>query len=134
MYRITLKWYDNFFLLKWLRIFVHSLKKKLTMNLEIAYLEFEKTPWPSSALLCLELKYFYCAYVNGFRSPSPDLLTSIVIRYPMMGERGFVFPNKRRGKKSSWIIISTPANASPLSQVTRWRNIHSDLILRTTAA
>ena len=48
-----------------------------------------------------ELKYFSCANVTGFRSPSLDFLTNIALRSPTMGERVFVFPKKRKVKKVS---------------------------------
>ena len=88
----------------------------------------------SSVLPRWELKYLSCADVTGFRSPSPDFLTGIVFRAPTKGERVFVFPNKRRGKKFSRIIFSTPTNTSPVSQVLHCRNIHPDWIACTTAA
>ena len=88
----------------------------------------------SYALPHFELRYFSFSDVPGFRSPSQSILISIVLRFPMIGERGFVFPKKIQGKSFYWIIFSTPANSSPVSQVTRWINIHSDWIARTTAA
>ena len=53
------------------------------------------TDQTSSALPHWELKYLSYAEVDGFRSLSPDLLTGIVLRDLMMGERVFVFPKKR---------------------------------------
>ena len=73
----------------------------------------------SSALPCRELKYFSCADVTGFRISSPAFFTGIILRDPTTGDRIFVFPKKRRGKKVLQIIFSTPANASPVSLVTR---------------
>ena len=51
-----------------------------------------------------------------------------------MGERDFFFPKKRQDKKVSWRIFATLANASPIYQVTCCRSVHSDWIVRTTAA
>ena len=61
----------------------------------------------SSALPLWDLNYFSCSDVTGFRSTSPDFLTSILLRDPTMGERVFVFLKKRQGKKVSQIIFST---------------------------
>ena len=99
----------------------------------------ENTPPPITALISYalphrEFSYLSFADVTGFRIPSPDFLNGIIIRAPTMGERVFVFLKKRRGKKVSRIIFSTPANASPVSQVTCCRNIHYYWIVRTTAA
>ena len=88
----------------------------------------------SSALPCVKPNYFSWADITGFRSPTPDLLTGIVIRAPTTEERVFFSQNKRRGKKVSWIVFSTPANESPVSNVIFWINIHSGWIARTTAA
>ena len=89
---------------------------------------------PSYALPCLELKYFSFVDITGFRSPSLYFLTGIILRAPTMGERVCVFMKKRLDKKVSRIIFSTTANEYPVIQVTRWRNIYSDWITRTTAA
>ena len=88
----------------------------------------------SSALDCWKLRYLSLADITGFRIPNPYLLTGIVLRTPTMGERDYAFTNKRRGKRVSWIILSTPANVSPISQVMRCRNIHSDWIVHITTA
>ena len=66
----------------------------------------------SSALPHLKLRYFYFSDITAFSSPSLDFLTRIVLRSPTMGERVFVFTKKKQGKKVSWIIFSTHANAS----------------------
>ena len=79
----------------------------------------------SSVLPRWELNYLSCADVTGLRGPRTDFLTGIILRAPTIGDRIFVFPNKRQGKMFSRIIFSTPPNASPVSQVTRCRNIHS---------
>ena len=68
------------------------------------WLALDNAPTPvtsrtSSALPCLDLKYFYCAGVTGFRISSPAFLTGIVLRAPTTGERIFVFLKKIRGKK-----------------------------------
>ena len=86
------------------------------------WLALDNAPTPvtsrtSSALPCLDLKYFYCAGVTGFRISSPAFLTGIVLRAPTTGERIFVFLKKIRGKKVSLIIFSTPAKASLVYQV-----------------
>ena len=73
----------------------------------------------SSVLPHVELKYFSCADVTAFRSHSLAFLTNIVLRDPTTEERVFVFTKKGRGKKVSEIIFSIPANASPVSHVTR---------------
>ena len=71
----------------------------------------------SSALPRVELNYLYCAGVTGFRSLSPAFLIDIVLRDPTTGERVFVFPKKRRNKKVSQIILSTPVSTFPVSQL-----------------
>ena len=83
----------------------------------------DNTPPPvtaqtSYALPCWELNYLSCADVTGFRSPSPDFLTGIVLKAPMMGERVFVFLKKRRGKKFSESFSPLPWTRLPC---TRWR-------------
>ena len=88
----------------------------------------ENAPHPvtaliSSTLYLWEIRYLSLSEVTRFRRPSPATLICIVLRIPTMGERVFVLPNKKRGKFFSWIIFSTPANASPVSQVMCWRNI-----------
>ena len=86
----------------------------------------------SSALPRWDIRYFSCADITIFRMPSPDFLTGIVLRAPMMCERVFFFPKKIRGKKVSRIILSTPVNMSPVSQLMRCINIHSYWIECTT--
>ena len=71
----------------------------------------------SSIIPRCRLMYFLLAEVTRFRIPYPDFLNSIVLITPTIGERVFVFPKKRRGKKVSQIIFSSPANKSPVSQV-----------------
>ena len=99
--------------------------------------ELENTP-PSvtaliiSALPCWELSYLSFSDVARFRRTSLATLIGIVLRVPTMGERVFVFPKKRQGKKVSWIIFYTPTNVSPMSKVTCYRNIHSSWIACTT--
>ena len=88
----------------------------------------------SSALPRWDLSYFSFDGITGFMRPSLATLIGIVLRVPTMGERGFVFLKKRRGKKFSRIIFSTPANSSPVSHVTRCINIYSGWIARTNAA
>ena len=78
--------------------------------------------------------YFSFADVTRSRRPIPVTLIGIALRVPTMGERVFVFPKKIRGKKVSRIIFSIPANAYPVSQVTRCINNHSGLIARTTTS
>ena len=71
------------------------------------------TPWISSVLPRCELRYFYFSNVSRLRSLNPDILTSIILRGPTMGERAFEFPKKVLGKTFSRIIFSIPANAPP---------------------
>ena len=79
-----------------------------------------------SALHHWKIRYLFFVDVTGFRRLSISTLIGIILRVPTMGERVLVFPKKIGGKKVSQIIFPTPANASPVSQVTRCRNIHSD--------
>ena len=72
--------------------------------------------------------------VTGFSSTNPYLFTSIVLRAPTMVERVFVFMKKRQVKKVYQTNFFTPANSSPMSQVTRCRNTHSMWIARATVA
>ena len=84
-----------------------------------------------SALHHWKIRYLFFVYVTGFRRLSISTLIGIILRVPTMGERALVFPKKIGGKKVSQIIFPTPVNASPVSQVTRCRNIHPDCIART---
>ena len=103
------------------------------------WLELENAPPPVTALIGFalslwEIRYFSLPDVTGFRIPNPAILIGIVLRFPMMGERIFVFPKKRQGKKFSQMIFSNPVNASPVSQVARCRNVQSNWIACSTAA
>ena len=73
------------------------------------------TTCTSSTLPRMQLKYFYCADVTGFRRPIPAFFTGIVLRDPMARERVFVFLRQRQGKNLSRSIFSTPAKASTVS-------------------
>ena len=95
---------------------IYSFRVRKWLALENAPPNF--TTRTSSVLLRWDINYFSCAYITGLRHPSTGFLVGIVIRDPTMGERVFVFPKKRRGKKVYQIIFSTPANTSSVSQVT----------------
>ena len=88
----------------------------------------------SSVLARRELRNLDSTDVMGFLRPRPAFLARIIFRVTTRGVRDFDFPKKRRSKKFYQIILSMPANASPVFLVTRCKNIHSDLIAHTTAA
>ena len=72
----------------------------------------------SSVLPRVELKYFSCAYVTGFRSLSPAFLTGIVLRAPTAGGVVFIFLKKIRGK--TFCKASSPLPRTSLL-CPRWR-------------
>ena len=103
------------------------------------WLALESAPHPvtsliSSVLPRWELRYLSFSGVAGFSILNPDFFTVILLRAPTMGESGFFFTKKRRGKKVSWRIFSTTTNESPMSQIRCCINIHCDWIACPTRA
>ena len=111
---------------------IYSLRARRWLALENAPSPI--TSWINYVIARCKLSYFLFGDVTGFRIPSPDFLTGILLRVPMLVERDFDFPKKRQGKKVSWIILSTPANASPVFILTCFINIHFSWTACTTAA
>ena len=98
--------------------------RHIRTDIQTVYLWYQTSQTPSLANTLLQ---------TPPKGTNLSNLLHIVLRSPMMGEIEFLFPKKMQGKKVSVIILSTPTNASPVSQVKRCISIYSDWIACTTA-